>query len=316
MSSLGIRASRTCIFASPLMSGSVGSLIFGAVRSVASISVLSLAAVLCLSACGDDSTSGPPATGACCSGDTCFLTTAADCGSGSLFMGEGVDCAPEPCAGFGACCVDGECRTTASETDCADLGGAFWGTGQACPPSLSELPPDSGPNKGGALVLHCTPDISTTRDGVVDVNSCEDVVVSVPGDDSAVVLYLFAVFPDEVSPEVTGVQFGITYTTEVASSGRDANVVFELPTTDWPSSGSGVALTVTEHDPIRSHMFPVYWFLAYAYDGSSFEIGRHPYFGRPAFYDASIPSVADSVWALGKVGFGSAEGRRPCSPCE
>lgn len=100
-------------------------------------------------------------------------------------------------------------------------------------------------------------------------------MVTGPGDDGPVALHLFAVFPDEVSPEVSALAFGIHHTTEVSGWGHDLG--FALTSLDWPSSGSGIALTV---DPpgdgvIRDRVFPICWFTAYAYYGTSFGIGPH-----------------------------------------
>ncbi|MEZ4648472.1 MAG: hypothetical protein R3E97_06705 [Candidatus Eisenbacteria bacterium] len=179
---------------------------------------------------------------------------------------------------------------------------------------VSEIPADAGPHRDGRLVLHVVPDLSTTRDGEDrDLRSCESAVTSLPGDESPVVIFVLAAFPDWVSPSMAGVLFGISYTTEVAAYGKGPDVVFELPTTDWPSSGSGTALTFDDGSPVDDRLSTVYWFLAYAYQGTTFEIIENPAQGGPSFADNSVPSELDDVRRddRGKIGFG-VPGYNPC----
>lgn len=183
---------------------------------------------------------------------------------------------------------------------------------------LSAAPAESGPHRDGRLVLHAVPDISMSRDGEDrDLRSCESAVSSLPGDDSPVLIFVLAAFPDWVSPRLTGVVFGISYTTEVAAHGRGPDVEFELATTDWPSSGSGTGVTFESNgggiEPMEDRLSTIYWFLAYAYQGSTFEIVEHPNLGGPSFADDAIPAQLDDVRRddRGMIGFG-VPGYNPC----
>lgn len=178
------------------------------------------------------------------------------------------------------------------------------------------LAPDAraGVNKDGRLVLHVTKDLALTRDGEDrDLRNCESAVTSLPGDDSEVIIFLLAAFPDWVSPSVAGVLFGIDYDTTVLRSGRGIDYGWELPTSDWPAPGSGNAITTGNAAPIDDRVTTVYWFSAYAYQGTSFTLTDHPSQGRPQFADDTVPSVLDEVRIedLGKVGFGI-PGYNPC----
>lgn len=71
---------------------------------------------------------GPIATGACCTGVTCQVTTLDDCinNLSGDYLGDGTDCDPNMCAG--ACCDAGNCTITTSG-NCA---GEFLGNGTTC----------------------------------------------------------------------------------------------------------------------------------------------------------------------------------------
>lgn len=173
---------------------------------------------------------------------------------------------------------------------------------------------DAGVNKDGRLLLHATKDLSLTRDGEDrDLRNCESAVTSLPGDDSEVIIFLLAAFPDWVSPEVGGVIFGIDYDTTVLRSGNGPEYVLEIPTTDWPGPGSGNALTPGTVESIDDRISTIYWFSAYAYQGAKFAVVDHPVWGRPQFADISVPAVLDEVRSedLGVVGFG-VPGYNPC----
>jgi hypothetical protein len=73
------------------------------------------------------------AEGACCTGMDCTApVTEVDClAAGGVYMGNGSNCAPNPCVG--ACCfTDGSCEETLDEAACVGLGGAFSGVGTTC----------------------------------------------------------------------------------------------------------------------------------------------------------------------------------------
>ena len=263
-------------------------------------------------ACGDE-TEPLPLDGACCSSAACVVILEAECPDTSRFLGRGTVCEPDPCPSRGACCEGGLCSLR-WEDECLADGGSYWGEESECP--LEGAPAgDRGRNADGILLLHYSADLEATRQGTQpELTSCEEFVVSGPGDGSAAIVFAFAAFPEWVSPRVAGVVFGIRYSTVV--TGWGSYLDFQLPSAAWPESGSGIALTVGVSAPISDRIFPLGWFSTYAYDGSYFELADHPQHGIPYFADDSIPALLDPVDALGRVGFGTARGRRPCTPCE
>lgn len=74
---------------------------------------------------------GGGGTGACCSGDSCSVTTAAGCSG--VFLGVGTDCSPNPCNALGACCISGACSIKTAQ-QCALAGGSYQGEGSSCSP--------------------------------------------------------------------------------------------------------------------------------------------------------------------------------------
>lgn len=179
--------------------------------------------------------------------------------------------------------------------------------------AAASVPAKAGVNQDGRIVLHAVKDISMTRDGEDrNLRNCEAAVSSLPGDDSAVIIFALAAFPDWVSPRMTGVVFGINYDTTVISSGIGFEMAFQLPTSDWPGPGSGIAVTRGNLGPITDRLTTLYWFATYAYQGATFEVIENPVQGL-AFADDSTPAVLDDIRSddLGKIGFG-VPGYNPC----
>jgi hypothetical protein len=73
---------------------------------------------------------GGPPTGACCIGESCSITTEADCSSGGgTYQGNGTACDPNPCLTDGACChPDGSCF----QSNAAGCDGTWRGAGTSC----------------------------------------------------------------------------------------------------------------------------------------------------------------------------------------
>lgn len=73
------------------------------------------------------------ARGACCLGETCALTTLADClGQGGVFGGSGTLCDPADQCASGACCLtDGGCAPR-RKRECEASSGFFQGAGSTC----------------------------------------------------------------------------------------------------------------------------------------------------------------------------------------
>ena len=73
--------------------------------------------------------------GACCVGESCSTGTQADCSAaGGKYLGDGSNCAGDPCGGgdpTGACCV-GESCSTGTAGDCTAMGGDYQGDNTNC----------------------------------------------------------------------------------------------------------------------------------------------------------------------------------------
>jgi len=99
---------------------------------------------------------GGAATGACCVGSVCSITTAADCASaGGIYQGDGTDCDPNPC-------LAGTIQIH------AELSGSW---GQCNPPGQEDC-------QGMAMSATCTG--SSTRTGPPDSATCTAVITLTP----------------------------------------------------------------------------------------------------------------------------------------
>ncbi|MCK4659032.1 MAG: lamin tail domain-containing protein [Phycisphaerae bacterium] len=72
--------------------------------------------------------------GACCYGYDCVMETEADCiAGGGDYKGDDVDCADDPCAPQGACCMpNGSCDEDMSSNACEQAGGTWQGEDSIC----------------------------------------------------------------------------------------------------------------------------------------------------------------------------------------
>lgn len=174
----------------------------------------------------------------------------------------------------------------------------------------------AGPNAGGTLILHANPTIAFTTDdasycGTSPLSSCELALTSV--DTAApVVFFVLAAFPENSHPRLRGASFGIQYPQngfDVLGSGRCAD--FDLPTDDWPNSGSGVGISFSMAR--TSQLVEIYWISAQLADPdlpAVFALSGHPTQGAN-FGDDSVPSLLDPIAGLGSLGFGQS-GYLPC----
>ena len=171
----------------------------------------------------------------------------------------------------------------------------------------------AGANAGGTLIVHCDPapassqEYSCTSHGLSD---CAAANVRVD-DGVAHQWWVLAAFAEGSAPRLAGLTFGVSYPlgVEILSHAHCAN--FELSTDDWPSSGSGTALTWNAAR--TDHLTPVYMFAGYNYYAPApalFALAPHPTQGA-SFGDDSVPSVLDPIAALGSLGF-STDGSLPC----
>jgi len=177
----------------------------------------------------------------------------------------------------------------------------------------------AGPNIGGALLIHGSPEgLTFCGDGqnAELPAACEDFVTRLDVSGAPPLGFfswiIVAVFPSNVNPEVRAVVFGIEY------EGVDPPTVtncgdFLIGTGDWPASGSGVGMTWD--DKQTDHILPVIHFESVNYYGDTgyFTVVNHPAQGAPIFGDDSIPTQEDPVEYFGTLGFFQ-DGELPCPP--
>jgi len=177
-------------------------------------------------------------------------------------------------------------------------------------------PAAAGPNAGGKLILHANPAIAYCTDDVTycgqsNLATCDAAISSVAGGDP-VVFFAIAAFPLSSSPRLSGITFGVYYNTpNVALLDWGSCGDFELPTSGWPASGEGTA--VTWNTARTSVLVEVYWFAGYNYyapQPASFGVTYHPTQGA-FFADDSVPAQLDAVAGFGILGFDQA-GAAPC----
>ncbi|MEZ4648234.1 MAG: hypothetical protein R3E97_05495 [Candidatus Eisenbacteria bacterium] len=291
----------------------------------------------------------PQPEGACCfpSGE-CEVLTPDECdGAGGGYQGNGTLCEPNPCTveTEGACCLTlGSCEFL-PESVCGTEGGAFLGVGTLCSPNpcpqpcepfdLAGRPSTSlprpgvdpfrtgtrrddqiGPNAGGVLVLHLGPALAYSEDGFRTdcdlgggIDGCEDIIARTDQEEP-VLVYAVALFPTTSAPRLLGLTFGIDFPDCVQLLEWESCGDFEIADDDWPSPGSGTAMTWTA--PQRDFAVPVYRFVAsgLAAEPGELALAPHPTQGA-VFADDSVPSILDPIASLGSFGF-FRDGVVPC----
>ncbi|MBK8233140.1 MAG: hypothetical protein IPK72_21795 [Candidatus Eisenbacteria bacterium] len=78
-----------------------------------------------------------------------------------------------------------------------------------------------------------------------------------------VVFFAIAAFAPGSSPRLAAMTFGISYDAGIVLTAQGACGDFELPTGDWPASGSGTA--VTWNVAQTGDLVTAYWFAGYNY---------------------------------------------------
>ncbi|MEZ4648230.1 MAG: hypothetical protein R3E97_05475 [Candidatus Eisenbacteria bacterium] len=282
----------------------------------------------------------PLQEGTCCFADgSCQVLSLVACEeSDGTYTSSDPSCDPNPCPepGQGACClVLGTCEFL-SEVACTIRDGSFLGLGVVCAPNPCPAPcepfrlagrpstthraprvdpfssgssrrPRVGPNRGGTLVLHLDSEFVYSGSGVPaecdfgSVETCRDIVARVDQEDP-VLLYAVALFPEGSEPRVVGLTFGIDFPDCVQLLEWETCGDFEVPNSDWPSPGSGTA--VTWSTPQAGTAIPVYGFVAsgYAAEPGEFALAPHPTHGA-LFADDTVPAILDPVAELGSFGF-------------
>lgn len=174
----------------------------------------------------------------------------------------------------------------------------------------------AGPNLGGTLVITQTQVVSCFDGsgegeycGDSDLIQCEDADVRHDGV-ATILLHVLAAFLEGSSPRLSGVVFGIEYGSAIFIVALGACGDFELPTTSWPASGEGTAVTWDTAE--TGQLTEIYWFGAYNYYGTpqTFALTAHPEQGA-FFADDDVPSNIDPIADLGIFGF-STDGYVSC----
>jgi hypothetical protein len=161
----------------------------------------------------------------------------------------------------------------------------------------------AGPNANGVLNAFLCPTCVYTLDWQPYEYClpicCEDGINHTTGPNTAVIVITANFCPGS---RLAGITFGISYTAGVGILDGAPCGEFELPTADWPASGSGNAVTFnpTRTDPC----VPVYWLAAYSYysNPDMLQLIGHPSQGAK-FGDDSVPSILDDIACLGAFGF-------------
>ena len=176
----------------------------------------------------------------------------------------------------------------------------------------------AGPNAGGSLIIHANRALSYT-DGNTGycaqsaLASCDEAVVTVPANsDSTVVFYVLASFPENSSPRLLGLTYGIQYNSALISL-DDYGVCaeHELAMDTWPASGSGTSVVWDAAQ--TATLTEVYWFAAHTYakvSSATFALTAHPD-QDGLFGDDSVPAQLDEIAAYGELGFGT-QGLQAC----
>ena len=178
----------------------------------------------------------------------------------------------------------------------------------------------AGPNAGGTLIVHATPEILWTDDTMnlcelaqIPDGNCANANTNLPGGPSATYIWwITAAFPNGSSPRLSGVTFGIGYdNTTLFLLSHESCGDFALPDGQWPNPGSGNA--VTWGSAQTDQLVTVYSFAGYEYYGNdtSFCIVQPPV--RSAiFADDSVPAELDPVVDFGCLGFNGDPGYLAC----
>ena len=180
---------------------------------------------------------------------------------------------------------------------------------------LLPRPASAGADAGGVLLVHANSSLSYTTDvkdyaGRGALKDGAQALTSVPltsGHTS--VFFVYAAFPPESSPRLTGVTFGIRYDARkigLVAHGKCGDT--EIPGPKWPAPDTGTS--VVWKTAQTSKLTEIYWFAGYAYakaDTTSFALTAHPDTNLGGFFaDDAVPAQLDPITAYGRLGFGTA----------
>lgn len=175
----------------------------------------------------------------------------------------------------------------------------------------------AGPNAGGTLIAVSNGALWTGDGdpppnycGTSGVQVCEDGISRADNTQLPIVVNVLAAFDPGANPRLAAIVFGVQYPGNVFIVDALGCGDFELGTTGWPGSGTGVALTWDVAQ--TSTVIDVAYLGAYSYDGAggAVQLIEHPTQGAN-FADDSIPAEVDEIAGLGAFGF-DRDGLRPC----
>lgn len=171
-------------------------------------------------------------------------------------------------------------------------------------------------NENGVLILHGRTSVAYSSSegsecGLSGLTKCEDATTRVDGS-GPFICHIFAAFPATGSPCLGGLTFGVQYdeaALQIVDYGNCGD--WELATDDWPSSGSGLA--VTWEAPQDAHLTEVYWLLVEADDSmpSELMLMEHPTQGGNFGETCTLYYSLDDIVAFGSMGF-NRDGALPC----
>ena len=179
-------------------------------------------------------------------------------------------------------------------------------------------PAQAGSNRDGALIVHADPLVTYSAGHDYCVNeyrgpsTCSSARTRVDSFGSdAVLVWFIAAFPENASPAINAVQFGIRTTLPdgaVVARGPCGSMVLELPDRDFPENYTG---TLVSFSTKRETLVPVYWFGIEGGNGDTFGSAAYPGDGRAVFVDDGDPPVEDQIYRFGEVGWGT-DGDNDC----
>jgi hypothetical protein len=154
------------------------------------------------------------------------------------------------------------------------------------------------------------------------VTTCDQQMNAIPGamDGTKLWFVLAAWTENKVCPSV---QFGLDYTpSNAADAGyqiMEQGACFpvsglELPGTNWPAPGTGIALTCTGDVNWTGNFIPVYYFWGYTYGAGTVDLVPDPQVPFIGFSNVNgLESWVDADYR-GKMGLGGTAGKEVCPP--
>lgn len=180
----------------------------------------------------------------------------------------------------------------------------------------------AGRNAYGALIVH-TADYTFTADpcddDYDDPGTCEAAVTSTNNDENTPVLIWFiAAFPDPLEPAVTAIRFGHDHNlppeSHLASGFCGPRGSWEWPSPGWPDKPDSSGNVVTYGSPVAGdRLFPFYWVMVLGFEGAYYGTDIHPGYGYAAFADDSPSRAWDQIERFGQVSW-KEPGFNECSP--